>query len=252
MEPAFTVVICTWKRIESFPWQIANLLSQTRRDFRVFVWNNNGPEAGRLEKLVAAANRDIYSPDGRPLNIKIHHSPQNVAGWGRFYAVRDEMVTGPVVFLDDDLLLAPDGLDTLMKFYKERVLAGRWAWNLNHPRAFFPRRTRCKPGQTADFIGTGGMVMDPELLQQDWFYDKRPVEIGRQIDKFLVPGPVDRLAEDLWVSVMARDAGYTLIATPEVCVTVIDGHNQSDTTGAMPGKQRLYEWIQDRKQAKAG
>lgn len=179
------VIMCVWKRVEGFEKTIKQLNSQTHKDFKLFIWNNNSDLEDQFVKLLQTHATFKY---------EFYTSPNNIGGFGRFkYADKIRRTQGLIdycVFIDDDQDFDSNLLSTFLSEARPNTILSQWGWEFT--RLWYygtdARRERL-PGQTVHYAGTGGMIADMRVFNSNGLFDC-------PIDYWFV--------EDLWLSFYAN------------------------------------------------
>jgi GT2 family glycosyltransferase len=223
--PIVTIVLCTMWRIKCLPWTLACLDSQREKRFSLVIWNNNTEQRSGLEDVVAGARPSFP--------VRILHSDSNCGGIGRFLVIRNNSVDmgRPVIFVDDDQVLFPGFVSTLLGLFRPDRVTGSWAWRFRTGGGYWDRE-RCPEGEEAHYIGTGGLIFDPNLSNSEDFFSE-------------LPEPYSRV-EDLWLSFYAScRLRYKLIAAPVLARQVRDGKDQFPSLRAK--KTEFLHWLRSEK-----
>jgi len=179
------VIMCVWKRVEGFKKTVEQLNSQTHKDFKLFVWNNNPDLEAKFSKILRAFATFEY---------EFYTSPKNIGGFGRFkYADKIRRNIGLLdfcVFVDDDQEFGPSLLSTFLSEATPNTILSQWAWEFKKLWYYGTdaRRERL-PSETVHYAGTGGMVADMRVFNSPGLFDC-------PIDYWFV--------EDLWLSFYAN------------------------------------------------
>jgi len=185
------VIMCIWQRPESFAKTLAMLQAQTfpPEDFTFYVWNNNPDLRERLEQVAAETPHDF--------GIIFHHHAENIGPIARAHQAHELARTGQyryVVTIDDDQILPPDFLATLVAEAAPRTITSDWAWRFKTPTSYW-KRYRPAVHAEAEYCGVGGAIFDISL-----FADPAVLDIPAKY----------RLIDDLWLSYFARQRGWRL------------------------------------------
>lgn len=193
------VCFVVYQRPQRVPEILKQLKAQTIQTFKVNIWNNSG------EKL------DISDfPDGR---VKVIDSKTNVGSQARFKLAK-QTTGNPIIFFDDDENLDPNFVEyhynQYLKFGAECIL-GSFTRTFN--KESYWDSMDVLYGQVVDYVGTGGMVLDRDII------DKEPL-----LQK--IPKPFDK-AEDLYLCYLARmNHGLKLIRIEPAHKLLVDGKDQ--------------------------
>lgn len=202
------VVMCTFDRVHWLPWTLAALGGQSDSAFGFVVWNNAPARTEDIKRYIRLCKPAFA--------VRVLTSRRNVGGLGRFAAAASGLWNpeAPCLFLDDDqlperdwiagmLATSPAGL-TVVGFWAWRFLAGGTYWD----------RARCVPGESAQYIGTGGMLASAALVRDPGVFADLPKRFS--------------FIEDLWLSYyLDAIRQVPLIAGPRLLRKVADGRDQS-------------------------
>jgi hypothetical protein len=206
--PLIPVVMCLWDRFDRLPRTLRALQHSIGVQADIYLWNNRASESDRVLRDVVAACDSAAAPR----RVTVATSPLNIGGFGRFYWARHLAVRHPsVVFLDDDQMLDSFSLSELAAESRPRSLRAVWAYRFDN-RTEYWRRSQVRPGETAQYLGTGGMVADTSVFLDDGV--------------FACPAPY-WFIEDLWLSYYARaELGWSLRRSHAEIGMIFDGRNQ--------------------------
>jgi hypothetical protein len=194
------VVMCTWRRLERLPRTLEQLAAQDVA-VQALIWNNN-PETTRVDAAAAAA----------AFPVAVHHSARNIGGFGRFYLAREAAEAGhrSVIFIDDDQEFEPTTIRELVEHHRAHSLSGWWAFRF--PGGTYGRRVPAAPGESASYVGTGGMIVDTAIF--------RHARLFRCPRRYW-------FVEDLWLCYVAHHlAGFDLFKSPAHFEIAEDGCDQ--------------------------
>mgnify|MGYP003645073622 FL=1 len=194
---------------------ILNMLeAQSSQTFDFFIWNNS-PETDLLKGNLRDTSFDLT----------VRNSKTNVGGIGRFHFSRELWRSYPkIIFLDDDQDIAPNFVSQMQGHYQDNSIVSNWGWLLH---GSYLKRTRVVDMTTADYCGTGGMILDASVFANDCIFD---IPEGFQF------------IEDLWLSYVAKyELGFSLYGCAVSLTPVHDGHNQYPRL--MAKKEALYSFL---------
>lgn len=165
----FAVIMAQWKRQSSFRNTVSNLNNQTFKNFDLFLWNNNKNNYHYLTE---------YSKESVGYKTHIHNSNTNMFGFGRFLMAKN-LINNKIdgfcgedyeyaVFFDDDQMLEPNFLEYLSVNAGKKKYAGQHAFKIKNNR--YGDRDRCSCGENADYVGTGGSIIDISFFKDDEFF----------------------------------------------------------------------------------
>jgi hypothetical protein len=197
------VVICVYKRIERLSQTLLNLKNQVGCSILIYIWNNSPDQKKEINNIISKF------PE---MTIKVRHSKDNIGGFGRFYFAREiDPKYEKVVFIDDDVNLANDVILTLANEFKPHSIHSFYSFCFLTSNDYF-ERFKPLPFQQADYCGTGGMICDISIFQ----------------DEELFECPKDYwFIEDLWLCYYASFIKKWELKPSRAKITLIeDGKNQ--------------------------
>lgn len=201
------VIMCLWRRPERLAAILEELAGQDLdQRIELLLWNNEPGNDALYRNLLAEG------VDGALARVELYSSPVNVGGAGRMLAadtLRRRGYRGPVVLLDDDQRVGPAFLRNLRDSWSERTYAGVWAWRIHGD---YWDRSPAAPGQPATYVGTGGSVVDVELLTDSG--------LRRALDS------ADLMLEDILLSWRANQLGFRVVGAGAPFEFVEDEHDQ--------------------------
>lgn len=179
--PVVPVVMCCWNRLERVPKILRTVEQSLGVRAEVYLWNNRVEAADRLAAELRA-NADLIP------RTSLANSAVNVGGFGRFYWARELAPRHPfVVFIDDDQVVDPFALRTLVDEHRPHTLHAVWAFRFTNRTEYWSRQ-HVRPGAQAKYLGTGGMIADSTIFIDDALFE--------------CPGKY-WFIEDLWLSYLA-------------------------------------------------
>lgn len=200
------VIMCVWKRIGGFENTVKQLNSQTFKNFKLFVWNNNPSLSDKFLDILKTAN----------FEYEFHESLENIGGFARFvYAKKIRRNPGLMnycVFIDDDQEFGPELLATFLAEAEPNTIRSQWGWEFTKLQYYGndARRQRL-PGESIHYAGTGGMVVDMRVFDSEGLFD--------------CPEPY-WFVEDLWLSFYANHVlGFKLLKSAAVMKNGDDIHS---------------------------
>lgn len=196
------VVMALWQRIENLPSTVKALKNQNNAKPVLYLWNNNPQIASKVERIAARTT----------LPIKIYHSQYNIGGFGRFYLAKDiALYYVKILFIDDDQLLAANTVSGFAREFEPQTIKGYWSYKFMDSRNYWRKRV-IAAGQNADYIGTGGMLVDAQI-----FSDTRVFECPKRF----------WFIEDVWISFVASHyLGWKTSKTKTTLQIEDDGKDQ--------------------------
>jgi hypothetical protein len=134
--------------------------------------------------------------------VELVTSPSNVGGIGRFYAIsrlRRSKISGPIVLLDDDQDITAAFVRDLISRYTPESIHGVWAYRQTES---YWHRVEVFDGEEATYVGTGGCILNSEIVDDHRFFSAFP-------RRYL-------FLEDIWMNFVALQHGWRLarIETP--------------------------------------
>lgn len=197
-----------WSRPERAAAIIAELSAQEAAPpIRLLWWNNRPEHADAYVRAVAGAG-DL----GAIASVELRRSRVNIGGLGRFLVLRRlrrEGYDGPVVFLDDDQQIGTSFIADLVSRYTPASVRGVWAYRQH---GSYWGRDELADGEPATYVGTGGCVLDPAIVDDPEFFTALP-------DRY-------RFIEDQWLSFQALRRGWTLAKADIPFEFVLQERNQ--------------------------
>lgn len=220
---AVPVIVCLWNR----PSRIGDLLSQLAGQaapvpLRVMLWNNQPTDDAHYRAAI-----DALTDAGAIGSIEYVRSQVNLGGVARFLAARHARSTGhpgPFVMLDDDQDISPTFVADLFAAYTPHTYAGWWVWQMD---GSYWARTQVLPGESADYVGTGGSICDSDLVADDRFFTTLPYRYG-----FL---------EDIWASAWAQRLGWRMTKVDTDISFVMSELDQAHTLADL--KSEFFDYL---------
>lgn len=209
------LVLCSWKRPALIANVLHDLVSQTGApDLAVLVWNNHLGGVPQVDRAVAAA-QSMLSRNGPIRSVSVVHSAVNFGGLARFVVGRHLVRAGhqgPMVMVDDDMVLEPTFVSTLLHQWTSRSFVGVWSFAMGE-RGYWDRRQLDGSGETADYVGTGGSIVDLDVFNEDEFFNRLPERFA--------------MLEDIWLSRWVAARGWRLSSAEAPHRFVEDKNNQA-------------------------
>jgi hypothetical protein len=221
-ENLLPVIMCSWKREESFKEVVEELNLQDHQDFHLFVWNNNWQKKDYFEKILRENSK---------FRCSIYHSEKNIGGFGRFYFARHinslSNFQGFCVFIDDDQKFETNTLSVFLAEVDKKKISSQWAWKLFSLEYYSPEnKTPVYPGDNVDYCGTGGMIIDMDIFNHDDFFNC-PENYW--------------FIEDIWLSFYANHfMGYKLTKSSTKFINGSDEHNLWEKIRHLKGPMLRY------------
>jgi hypothetical protein len=158
--PVVPVVMCVWNRLDRVVKVLRTVEQSLDVRAEVYLWNNRFDAGAELAAELQANAACI--PRTTVANCAV-----NIGGFGRFYWARELAVHHPfVVFIDDDQVLDPFALRTLVDEHRARTLHAVWAFRFKN-RSDYWSRQHLAGGAEAKYLGTGGMIADSSIFADD-------------------------------------------------------------------------------------
>jgi GT2 family glycosyltransferase len=218
MNSELPVIMCTWKRPERFTATLEWLAEQQGASPHLYVFNNSWEHRPDLERLAGDSS----------VPVSLKHSRTNRGSIARFVWARELFHDHPyLVFIDDDQVLSPDALAGLSEEAAPRSITGVWAFRINSLESYWDRE-KAAPGEEADYVGTGGQILDASIFAEP--------------DAYRVPPPYANV-EDLWLCHQARLRGWTLRRSAKVRWTPPDDDDLDQWRVLREEKQALYRYL---------
>lgn len=175
------IILCVYKRTKRLSQTLKQLEGQTYKNIDIYIWNNSIEDKKIVDDIVS------NYPN---LKINVFHSTQNIGGFGRFYKAKEiSNKYNSVIFIDDDIDYSMNFVETLEKEFKQKTIHSFYAFKFRSSSNYFDRNN-ILTNQEADYCGTGGMICDIEIFQNNGLFNCPK--------KFW-------FIEDLWLSYYASD-----------------------------------------------
>jgi hypothetical protein len=220
------VIMCLWNRPSRIDAILAELDAQdSPRGIRLMLWNNAAADDSHYRDRIAG-----FTPRGALRSVEYVSSDVNIGGLARFLLARtilcSSTASGQFVMLDDDQVVTSAFLRDLLAASGPRRIAGVWAWRrLDRTHG---NRLPVRPGEPADYVGTGGCVCDLELVAHATFFTELPRRYA-----FL---------EDQWMCAYARSRGWELTKVDTPFEFVLAEQNQYLALGNL--KDEFWEYLE--------
>ncbi|WP_445969397.1 hypothetical protein [Agromyces sp. ZXT2-3] len=219
------VVMALWSRPERAREILAELSAQEGSPPLRLCWWNNAPQHDHAYRSAVDALPGI----GALAGVEFRSSRVNIGGLARFLVIRRlrrQGYSGPVVLLDDDQVIGTDFIARLTAGYAPRSVRGVYAFRQH---GSYWSREPIEDGDAATYVGTGGCVVDAEIVDDPEFFSAIP-------DRY-------RFIEDQWMSFRARTRGWTLAKTEAPFEFVLDERNQYH--GLIDRKDEFFTYLYD-------
>jgi hypothetical protein len=212
------VIMCCWKRPERFSRTLDWLGQQEGASPHLYVFNNSWSSRDELDRLAGESS----------VPVSIKHSRDNRGSIARFVWARELYFDHPyLVFIDDDQVFPPRALVGLLEEAAPHSIVGVWAFRINSLESYWDRE-KASPGEEADYVGTGGQILDSSIFADPAVYR--------------VPPPYAPV-EDLWLCHQARLRGWTLRRSANVRWTPPDDDDLDQWRVLKEEKQDLYRYL---------
>jgi hypothetical protein len=212
------VIMSIWKRPERFPSTLEWLAGQEGANPHLYVFNNDPPLRGQLERLARESS----------IPVSMKHGLSNRGSIARFVWARELYLDHPyLVFIDDDQVFPPGALAGFLEEAAPRSIVGVWAFRINSLESYWDRE-KAPPGEEADYVGTGGQILDCSIFDDPALYR--------------VPRPYAPV-EDLWLCHQARLRGWVLRRSAKVSWTPPDDDDLDQWRILKEEKQELYRYL---------
>ena len=200
------------QRPHRIPIILKQLLGQTTQKFRINIWNNSSQQ---------------LDTSGFPRDkIEVIDSNENIGSQARFRLAK-ETTGNPIIFFDDDEDLQPNFVEYNYQEYLNHgpnCILG-WFTRIFDKESYWHSRAATYNCE-ADYIGTGGMVLDRNII------DKEPLLQN-------IPEPYNK-TEDLYLSYLARTKyNMRLVAIEPTCKIQVDQLDQYKTID----KEKIFKQL---------
>jgi hypothetical protein len=180
--PFAEVIMCSYSRPERLPLIKEMLANQTYKRFKFTVIDNTIENKGSAERF-----RGVAKVKGNP-----------------------------IIFIDDDESPAPDFVEYMMSQYDPNCIKG-WFTRIFKNESYWDSIPYSPLNTEVDYVGTGGMILDRKI------FDENP-------ELYDIP-PEFAKVEDLFLSYLGREKGLKLIAVEPHIKIEVDGKDQFRTLG---------------------
>lgn len=191
------ICMCSYSRPERLPIIKKQLEAQTRQDFNFNVWDNTKDNQGSQARF-----RLVPKTKGNP-----------------------------IIFLDDDESVEPDFVDYHYQEWKKQPNAMMgWFTRIFNKESYGDSIPYSPYGTNVDYVGTGGMVIDRRIFDEEPILQNIPEEFCK--------------VEDLFLSYLARQKGMRLMALAPKCKIEVDGKDQFKQLGDY--KETAFRLLRER------
>jgi hypothetical protein len=189
---------------------LAQLERQTHLDFRLNIWNNSG--------------KPLPISHSNAIKLQIIDSDHNCGSSARFKIIL-QTEGNPILFIDDDMIVHKDFMayyhEQFIKYGSNCILG--WHTRIFQEEHYWKATLHSPYGSEVDYIGTGGMILDRKIFDNESILQNLPAEYEK--------------VEDLFLCYLARQKyNMKLIAIHKKCAIVADGKDQY---------RRLYQYKQN-------
>lgn len=221
--PDIPIIVCLWNRPTRIDAILTMLDSQsTEHGLRLMLWNNNPRDDAHYRERIAS-----FRASGALRSVEYHSSRTNLGGFARFFLARRARAEGTesrqFIIVDDDQDVSPSFVEDLLRSARPHTYGGIWAWH--YIDSHWNRRA-AEPGDSVDYVGTGGSVCDLSIVDDDDFFTGLPHRFA-----FL---------EDQWLSGYARMRGWSLVKIDTPVEFVMHETNQFPALASLKDEFRIY------------
>lgn len=184
------VIMCIWQRLENLPLTLELLNKQKDVNFDLYLWNNN---VELSEKQIT----DVINDVNVNYNIYLYNHEKNIGGFGRFYtarAINKLRHYRYAIFIDDDETFDDNTINDFLSEAEPEKMTSIWGHSLVKGSNYQIRR-KVGYDQDCQYCGTGGMVVDISIFQ-----DNKVFDCPRKY----------WFIEDLWLSYIGHTKGWKL------------------------------------------
>ncbi|WP_223694581.1 glycosyltransferase family 2 protein [Leifsonia poae] len=220
---ALPIMMCLWNRPERIQ-AILDMLSRqsSPTPVRLILWNNDPRNQELYERVIAEHSL------GSLASVELYASPHNIGGIGRFVVARylwEDGVRGPFIMLDDDQDVTAEFTREMTDAYSPRRVAAWWAFR-NH--GSYWNRSEIDPNEPADHAGTGGTVIDIDLVDDLAFFGIDP--------RYL-------MLEDQWMTHVAAKRNWDVRKAKVAIDQVMDLEENNQYHALLPLKDEFYAFL---------
>jgi len=189
------VCMCLHSRPERLSLIKRELEDQTYKDFRFNVWDN---------------------------------TKHNHGSAARFKLVK-ETIGNPIIFIDDDLTMRPDFVEYMYQRYLKYPDAIQGWHTRTFKDKYWEKMEQVEEGKEVDYVGTGGMILDRKIIDEEPILQNLPEEFAK--------------VEDLYLCYLARRRGQKLLSTEKKVDIIIDNNDQYQ--GLIDYKENAFQKLRE-------
>lgn len=171
------VIMCSYSRPERLQTIKDLLAAQTYKDFDFYIIDNTKENRGAKERFKEVLRHE----------------------------------NNPILFIDDDESPAPDFVEYMMSQYDPDCVKG-WFTRIFNKESYWDSIAYSASGTEVDYVGTGGMILDRKIFDENPELSDIPPEFEK--------------VEDLYLSYLARKKGLKLMAVDPHIKIEVDGKDQ--------------------------
>ena len=207
--PPNVLIMCVWKRYMTLEETLKDIENQNEK-LDVYLWNNNYNNRDEFKEIVNKF-QDSH------INIYIHNSKDNIKAIARMIiASIIEYLYDNIIFLDDDMKIHGNALDTLIEERKKfhNTALSVWSLDFNDPNHYW-NRTRKKNHEPCHYAGTPCCIY-PTNINFEEFLNWIPILFKKENE-------LPDLIEDLMLNVYFRLFKKGILRASKANITFING-----------------------------
>ena len=197
-----TIALClvVYSRPQRMPEILEQLKTQNLEQFKLYIWNQSG--------------KNLDLSNFPPEKVSIVNSKENIGSCARFKLAK-QTTEDIIIFFDDDEDLHPDFVQYNYKKHLEHgadTICG-WFTRTFTSNDYWRAKITAPPDVEVDYVGTGGMVLNRKIIDEEKSLQDIPEEF--------------RKVEDLYLCWLAREKyKMRLISIAKKCDIIQDEEDQ--------------------------
>lgn len=151
-----SVIFLTYRRLEYFVKTAECLISQTNKDFDLYISNNSD----QSEKLVGLTKKFLGK---QAMNIYIKNYHNEFKPFSRFIMAQDLALEGyeKIIFIDDDEIFSHRFIQDCYDQYEEDAVKTFWAHKIEK---VYKRKIKLEGDELGNYAGPGGLVCSSKVF----------------------------------------------------------------------------------------